>query len=278
VTGVRGPVGPPIEVLAESNHAALLRYQARFPGALLDDQPTHLRVWTGLPSGFFNAVARARWPPELAVTAVRTVKWALSERRVPWRWYVGSAGATDELVVMLKAVGLLPAPAQTPMALDLSPRVMRHLVAAALPVPGLHVSLVRDRSQLAAWVAARQASHGWGRVTAQAWIAMHLGLGLDEEAPLQHLAARLDGRAAGSVSVFLDDDGTAGIYHVDVTPEARGRGIATWLTAAALGLAADHDASRAVLCASPAAINLYRRLGFVASGSFTYFIDPQLGA
>ena len=145
-------------------------------------------------------------------------------------------------------------------------------------VAGLQVALGRDGSGLAGWVAARAASNGWGERTAGAWMTMHLGLGFDEAEPLQHLVARLGGRPVGTATVFLDADGTAGIYHVEVVPEARGKGIASWLTAAAIGLAADHGSQRVVLTATPLALGLYRRLGFTAQGSFTYFIDPALGA
>lgn len=269
---------PPIDVLAEANHASLLRFQGRFPGALVDDQLTHLRVWTGLASGFFNAVARTRWSKGVAPAAVRAIAADLSGRRAPWRWYVGSAGGSEELGRLLKSVGLMPVPAQTPMLLPLSPRVLPRLVGRVEPVEGLHLSQVRDRAGMTAWVAARSATNGWGPRTSAAWMTMHLGLGFDEAEPLQHLVGRLGGRPVGTASVFLDTDGTAGIYHIEVVPEARGKGIASWLTAAAIGLAADRDAQRVVLTATPLALGLYRRLGFTARGSFTYFIDPVLGA
>lgn len=265
-------------MLAEANHAALLRHHGRFPGALVDDQLTHLRVWTGLASGFFNAVARARWSTAVAPGAVRAIASDLSARRAPWRWYVGSATGSEELGRLLKAVGLMSVPAQTPMLLPITSHTLPRLVTGVTPVPGLHVSQVRDRAGMTAWVAARGESNGWGERTARAWLTMHLGLGFEEDEPLQHLVARRDGRPVGSVSVFLDTDGTAGIYHVEVVPAARGQGIASWLTAAAIGLAADRDAARVVLTSTPMALGLYRRLGFVAQGSFTYFIDPALGA
>lgn len=269
---------PPIDVLAEANHAALLRFQGRFPGALVDDQATHLRVWTGLASGFFNAVARARWSKGIAPAAVRAIAADLSGRRAPWRWYVGSAGGSEELGRLLRSAGLMPVPAQTPMLLPLTSHVLPRLVGKVEPVARLHVSQVRDRPGMAAWVAARADSNGWGERTSSAWMTMHLGLGFEADEPLQHLVARMGGRPVGSASVFLDADGTAGIYHVEVVPDARGKGIASWLTAAAIGLAADHGAQRVVLTATPPALSLYRRLGFTAQGSFTYFIDPALGA
>ncbi len=209
---------------------------------------------------------------------MRAIANDLSARRAPWRWYVGSATGSEDLGRMLKAVGLMSVPAQTPMLLPITSHTLPRLVTAVTPVPGLHVSQVRDRAGMSAWVAARAAANGWGERTANAWLTMHLGLGFEEDEPLQHLVARREGRPVGTVSVFLDSDGTAGVYHVEVVPSARGQGIASWLTAAAIGLAADRDADRVVLTATPMALGLYRRLGFVAQGSFTYFIDPLLGA
>ena len=245
----------------------------------MDDQLTHLRVWTGLSSGFFNAVARARWTTGVASVAVRAIANDLSARRAPWRWYVGSAGGSEDLGRLLKSVGLMSVPAQTPMLLPLTAHTLPRLVGRVEPVPGLHVSEVRDRAGMAAWVAARAAVQRLGRDDRD---------GVADDAPGPGLRGRRSrcstwwrawiGRPVGTVSVFLDSDGTAGIYHVEVVPEARGRGIGSWLTAAAIGLAADRDAQRVVLTATPMAMTLYRRLGFTAQGSFTYFIDPQLGA
>ncbi len=271
------PPGVRIDQLADDSHTALLRHMARYPGALFDERPTHLRLWTGLASGFFNAVTRAVWPADTAPVAVRTIAEDLSARKVPWRWYVGSGGAGDEVVPLLRAVGLMPIPSTTPMALEPSPRLLSRMLGTIVPVPGLAVSEVRDGESMRDWVIVRAASGDWMERTAEAWLAMHLSLGLGPWEPLQHLVAYLRGRPAGSVSVFLEEDGTAGIYHVDVLPEARGRGIASWLTAAAIGLAADRGAERIVLSSSQAALGLYRRLGFVAHGSFTYFFDPRLG-
>ena len=99
---------PPIDVLAEANHASLLRFQGRFPGALVDDQLTHLRVWTGLASAASSTRWRAtRWSKGVAPAAVRAIAADLSGRRAPWRWYVGSAGGSEDLGRLLKSVGLM---------------------------------------------------------------------------------------------------------------------------------------------------------------------------
>jgi ribosomal protein S18 acetylase RimI-like enzyme len=222
-------------------------------------------------------VARARWAKDVAPGAVRTIASDLSARRAPWRWYVGSAVRSDDLIRLLRAAGLMSAPARTPMLLELSDRVLTRLVRQVQPVPDLLVTVVRDRPAMAAWVAARTAATGWSERTALAWLSMHLGLGLDEDEPLQHLVGSIGHEPVASISVFVDSDGTAGIHHLDVIPDARGLGIASFLSVAAVGLAADHGADRVVVAATPAALGLYRRLDFTAQGSFTYFIDPVLG-
>lgn len=263
--------------LAEKNHAALLVHQGRFPGALLEVKPSHIRLWTGLQSGFFNAVARASWSPEVAPVAVRTIAEDLSARRVPWRWYLGSASTGEDLAPLIRAVHMMPIPSQTPMLLEPTERSMDRMVAAARPVPGLEVAEVRDPLALRDWVLVRAVSGDWLERVAEAWLAMHRALGLGPREPLVHLVGHLRGRPVASASVWLDDDGTAGIYHVDVVPDARERGIATWIASAAVALAFDRGADRIVLSSTHAALGLYRRLGFVALGSFTYFIDPRLG-
>ena len=111
--------------LIERNHARLLVHQGRFPGALLEEKPSHIRLWTGLHSGFFNAVARASWSPEVAPGAVRTIADDLSGRRIPWRWYLGSASTGEDLAPLIRAVPMMPIPSQTPMLLEPTEQIGR---------------------------------------------------------------------------------------------------------------------------------------------------------
>lgn len=69
-------------------------------------------------------------------------------------------------------------------------------------------------------------------------------------------------------------DGVAGVYGVVTRPEARGLGLARLLTLVALDAARHDGADRAVLHSTPAAVSLYRGLGFTATADFQLYAEP----
>lgn len=73
--------------------------------------------------------------------------------------------------------------------------------------------------------------------------------------------AHVDGRAAG-ISMTIVSHGVAGIYWVGCAADARGRGLGTTMTAAALEAGFEMGARSASLQASPMGESLYRRMGF----------------
>ncbi len=75
-------------------------------------------------------------------------------------------------------------------------------------------------------------------------------------------SAELDGRPACVLMFDLSEDGDCGVTHVATLPEARGRGLATRLLAAALREAARRGAVTTSLQASPLGSGVYRRLGY----------------
>lgn len=82
--------------------------------------------------------------------------------------------------------------------------------------------------------------------------------------PLRRYLVRLGGTAVASATLFMGG-GAAGIYNVATLPQARGRGIATAVTLAALLLARSEGETAGVLHASEMAYSVYRRMGFVES-------------
>ena len=71
----------------------------------------------------------------------------------------------------------------------------------------------------------------------------------------------IDGVAVAAAALFVGA-GVAGIYNVCTVPEARGRGIAGAVTAAALDEGAARGCRLAVLGSSEMGYPVYRRLGF----------------
>ncbi|MEP3442645.1 MAG: GNAT family N-acetyltransferase [Sulfitobacter sp.] len=80
-----------------------------------------------------------------------------------------------------------------------------------------------------------------------------------------HLLAHEDGLSVATARVYLED-GTAKIGRVCVLNTFRGTGLGAGLILAAVALARDHGAKRAVLGAQIHAVGFYEKLGFSPYG------------
>jgi len=85
--------------------------------------------------------------------------------------------------------------------------------------------------------------------------------------------AHVDGRPAG-ISMTIVTHGVAGIYWVGCSAEARGRGLGTTMTAAALEAGFAMGARSASLQASPMGESLYRRMGFETIFDYRLYLCP----
>jgi ElaA protein len=81
-----------------------------------------------------------------------------------------------------------------------------------------------------------------------------------------HLLARDGGTPVATARVYLEE-GTAKIGRVCVLATYRGKGIGADIVVAAVALAAEKGAARAVLGAQLHAINFYAKLGFAPFGA-----------
>lgn len=84
--------------------------------------------------------------------------------------------------------------------------------------------------------------------------------------------ARLDGRAVSS-SLAIEIDGSVGVFGVGTLPEARGRGIGTAVTAAAVDSARER-ADLAWLQASADGRPVYERMGFAVVADWDVWVLP----
>ena len=82
-----------------------------------------------------------------------------------------------------------------------------------------------------------------------------------------------DGKAISKAAVHLAG-GTAGVYGVATTDEARGLGLARLCTVRALQDARSRGYTTSVLHSTPMAVSLYEALGFVQVAPFELFTEP----
>ena len=87
---------------------------------------------------------------------------------------------------------------------------------------------------------------------------------LDDDA--EHLLAKLDGHAAGTLRLRDVDDSTGKIERVAVLESVRGRSVGAKLVQAALSRLRERGVEKAKLHAQTHALDFYARLGFIAYG------------
>jgi GNAT superfamily N-acetyltransferase len=226
------------------------------PTTVIRDDPDLFWFITGLPDGSFNSIMYADLPPERVDAAIDELFRLRETYDVPVGWLVGPTSRPTDLTARLEARGLQRHVTLTPMTLALA-----SVQAQAVSVPGLTIERVEDAATLDAWAIAEgqgfQSTGALGRGLA----ALRRGMGVGHGRPLYHLLGRLDGRPVATATYLLAA-GIVGVFDISTVPEARGRGIGTAMTVAALqaGRAAGHEI--AFLQPSAMGRNLYERLGF----------------
>ena len=96
---------------------------------------------------------------------------------------------------------------------------------------------------------------------------------LGPDPQMAYFAGRIDGRIVATSALYTGT-GLAGIYAVGTVPAARGRGYGRALTAAALREGRRRGYDSAALLSSELGEPVYRRLGFRAVGSVSFFASP----
>jgi GNAT superfamily N-acetyltransferase len=239
--------------LAEANFCA---YIVTIPGAEVLDCPQYLRVRTPIPFAYLNAVVCRVLPTGAALEAlIAETRAFYAAHDSPHSWCVTPFTSPADVGETLAARGLVRQE-QANMAIDLA------ALPETAPVP-------TDCTIEEVWGAER--FDEWGRTYVTGYQmppAMAAGaLATLREMPsgpgtsLRRYLARLDGVAVASATMFMGGE-AAGIYNVATLPPARGRGIATAVTLAALREAQAQGGTVGVLHASEMAYSVYRRMGF----------------
>lgn len=229
----------------EDNLFDLFRAMGRLPGGELEESEEMLRFATGLPSAFFNGVARTR---------VDIVSADLLP--VPFFWWTGPQSSPPDLDQRLENAGLRDAGRASPgMAMTLDDIDER----AAFP-PGVEVEQVDERRGIEEWVSAFCAAHAVPPASGEAWLEAAKRLHF-RELPWQHWLARIDGSVVGIGLSFLGA-GVIGLYGIGTLPLARRRGVGSALTLVPMLEARDAGYRAAILQSTPEGEKLYPKLGF----------------
>ena len=228
----------------------------RLPGARVHEGPDGTYVAAGRPLAGLNHVLRlALHGPDAIVDAgIDRIDADLrATGSVPATWWIGPSTAPADLARRLHARGFTDAEPEYGMVIE---------VDAARPPPAGDVEQVEDDAGLEAFLAVMGGAYDWpADERSNAWAELYrLPIG-GAERPWWHVVARLDDRPAACASLFTAG-GRAFVTNVGTVPEARGRGLGTYVTLAVVDIARRLGFRRASLTASVMGRGMYARIGF----------------
>jgi ribosomal protein S18 acetylase RimI-like enzyme len=217
----------------------------------------------------YNAVIRARIDRD-ADTVVAAVLKRFRARGVEFFWLVHPSARPGDLDQRLAAQGLQAVENATGMSLELVDS------NGDDPPPGVEYREVRDDADLDAFHTLTtvywEIPQDEAPVVAEFQREWHPG-----RVPGHRYLALVDGVAVAKGYLSLaGPPGVAAIYAMTTLPEARGRGIASGLTATLIRRAKESGCRRVVLHSSDMAVGVYRRAGFVERCRFTVFATGPL--
>jgi GNAT superfamily N-acetyltransferase len=228
----------------------------RWPRIAVHDDPDLLWSLSDIAFPMFNLAVRANFAEADADQAIATAVARCKSRHVPMLWWIGPRTRPPDLGVKLLAHGFEYADEMPGMAADLT----AWNDSGDTP-PGLVIKPVLDS----------ETAHVWGHTLVlgselpasfeEAILESFTVFGLEAHSPLRHYLALLDDEPVAASTLWLGA-GVAGIYNVATVPTARGRGVGTAITSAALRSARAEGCQVAILHSSAVGFNIYRRLGF----------------
>ena len=227
------------------------------PGSLMCAvTPVHLAL--------FNRVMGVRLADDEVAVAIEGVLSAHAQAGVPGSWWLDPGFTPSSLPDALERHGYVSRGVVPAMAMTLG-----SLPAIALP-PGAELSWVEGQDRMRE--TQRMVGIGFGMPSELAdGLAEHLaGIGDPVDGPARVVVVRVDGVPVASAMAATVND-VAGIYSVVTLPEARGKGLGTTVTLAALHDARERGAQMAVLEASDMGFPIYARMGFRHVGDFRLF-------
>ena len=230
---------------------------AGFPNAELLDDGKIFGVMSHVPIPFFSGIASTNLDANDVDGQVDAVIEVLRKKACPFRWWVTPSTRPEGLASVLRSRGLRHAYDAPGMIADLTS------VALDTPLPrDITMRQLTNADELGPWLDVFMTVFSRPEHEREIWRDAYVRCGFGEAAPWQHFVA-FDGDAPLATTSILVDGDLAGVYYVATLPEARGRGIGSAVTRAAMRYARDIGATHAALQSSESGFGVYRALGFV---------------
>ena len=258
--------GSRMDVVTEIEEAFVGHWSAfgRWRHGRLFDERGLLGFETPIKHLPYNAVIRTRVDGDVHGIVEATAARFMA-RGVDFFWLVHPSATPADLGDRLAAHGLEAVEQATGMSLDLDDW------DTAEPAPGAVYREVLDDADLDAYGELNAAYWELPDEDARLVAEFHREWG-PGRAPGHRYLALVEGAPVGKGYLSLAaPPGVAAIYGMTTRPEARGRGVASGLTATLLGRAKELGCRRVVLHSSNMAVAVYRRVGFVERCRFEIF-------
>jgi len=244
---------------------------SRSPHMELHDKPDTLWISSHIAHPYLNRVFRARFHAGAVHQGIEEILDEFGARELPVSWLVGPCSTPPDLGNHLQDAGLVRLEDETGMALDLD-----LLPESITALQGLAVERVSGGEKLGTWVDIVARSFDLPDEVGSVLFDVYGRAGFGHEVPWRLFLGFLQGEPVGASQLHLEP-GVAGIYHLATVPHARGRGVGTAMTLAALSEARALGLRTAVLRAARVAVGLYRELGFEEYCRFGRYLRRQGG-
>jgi len=259
-----GSIHPSVDSIGANIAALIERHMDRTFRRLRSERaeidPRFVRIITGAPHPFGNFVLcsdSGDADAAQAAIAPRCTSGAPAAALL-----IGAA--SSDVDALLRSAGFQPLGVMPGMAVDIE-----RLAPAPSP-EGCTLERFTAGEREDAWIDAFAEGYEIPRVAAAEVAPGTMGAG-DAQAPVQFFGLIEAGRIVATSAMVLDD-GVAGIYCVSTIPEARGRGLGAFVTAAPLRAAREMGYGVGVLQSSEAGHSVYRRLGFADHGGVPLYV------
>lgn len=241
----------------------------RWTSGRLVDEGGVLRYETPIPHLPYNGVIRTQITGDPDATIGAVVE-SFGSRGVPFIWWEHPSCLPEGLGEHLARHGLTAVEDVTGMSIDLVGWVEPELREDVQFVEILDSQEMKAYEDLIVryWELPRESQ------TMVASLNRYWGPG---HLPAHRWVGYLDGQPVGKAMLSLAaPEGVAAVYGMSVTPEARGRGIASGFTTTLLQRAKQLGCHRVVLHSSRMAVDVYRRAGFVDCCTMTVYATAPL--
>ncbi|HYC88409.1 MAG TPA: GNAT family N-acetyltransferase [Thermoanaerobaculia bacterium] len=218
-------------------------------------------VITGLPLTFFNGIGTARFSAADADRRVDGVIARFRAREQSFRWWVTPGSTPSNLGEVLPAHGVRFVYTSAGMTVNL---------ARIAPVPSVPIRQVRGDAEMETFADILTTVFDRPKSDGAIWVDAYSQIGYEEPSPWAHFIAYDGDTPAATASVLLCGE-VCGIYLVGTLASARGRGLGTAATLAALHHARARGASVGALQSSEMGERVYRAMGFVSHGMLAMY-------